>query len=65
MTKLDILKTGSLSSIIGKYKTKCDFAESYNVEGAIVFVDFNKASYSLEWIFYLTTLKHLGFFNRL
>jgi hypothetical protein len=26
-----------------------DFAESYNVEGAIVFVDFKKAFGSLEW----------------
>jgi hypothetical protein len=38
-----------------------DFAESYNVEGAIVFVDFKKAFDSLEWTFILTTLKHFGF----
>jgi hypothetical protein len=28
-----------------------DFAESYNVGGAIVFVDFKKAFDSLEWTF--------------
>jgi hypothetical protein len=38
-----------------------DFAESYNVEGAIVFVDFKKAFDSLEWTFILTTLKHFEF----
>jgi hypothetical protein len=38
-----------------------DFAESYNVEGAIVFVDLKKAFDSLEWTFILTTLKHFGF----
>jgi hypothetical protein len=38
-----------------------NFAESYNVEGAIVFVDFKKAFDSLEWTFILTTLKHFGF----
>jgi hypothetical protein len=57
MTKLDILKTGSLASIIDII----DFAESYNVEGAIVFVDFKKAFDSLEWTFILTILKHFGF----
>jgi hypothetical protein len=36
-------------------------AESYNVEGAIIFVDFKKAFDSLEWKFILTTLKHFGF----
>jgi hypothetical protein len=38
-----------------------DFAESYNVEGAIVFVDLKKAFDSLEWTFISTTLKHFGF----
>jgi hypothetical protein len=38
-----------------------DFAESYNVEGAIVFVDLKKGFDSLEWTFILTTLKHFGF----
>jgi hypothetical protein len=38
-----------------------DFAESYNVEGAVVFVDFKKAFDSLEWTFILTTVKHFGF----
>jgi hypothetical protein len=33
-----------------------DFAESCNVEGAIVFVDLRKALDSLEWTFILTTL---------
>ena len=61
MTKLDILKTGSLASIIDII----DFAESYNVEGAIVFVDFKNAFDSLEWTFILTTLKKLGLMNRL
>jgi hypothetical protein len=42
-----------------------DFAESYNVEGAIVFVDFKNAFDSLEWTFILTTLKKLGLMNRL
>ena len=48
MTKLDILKTGSLASNHRQIQDIIDFAESYNVEGAIVFVDFKKAFDSLE-----------------
>jgi hypothetical protein len=38
-----------LASIIDKYKTLLSFAEAYNIEGAIFFVDFTKAFDSLEW----------------
>ena len=38
-----------------------DYAETYQIEGAIVFIDFSKIFDSLEWNFMLTTLKHFGF----
>ena len=61
MTKLDISKTGSLDSIIDKYKTLLILLNLMMLKGQIVFVDFKKAFDSLEWIFILTTLKHFGF----
>ena len=33
----------------------------YQIEGAIIFVDFTKAFDSLEWNFMLNALKHFGF----
>ena len=38
-----------------------DFADSYKIDGAIIFVDFIKAFDTLEWDFILNTLKHFGF----
>ena len=40
-----------------------DYTESYNIEGAIVFIDFTKAFDSLEWNFMLSVLEHFGFNN--
>jgi hypothetical protein len=37
-----------------------DFADSYKINGAIIFVDFIKAFDTLEWNLMLNTLKHLG-----
>ena len=36
------------------------FADSYKINGAIIFVDFIKAFDTLEWNLMLNTLKHLG-----
>jgi hypothetical protein len=38
-----------------------DFADSYKIDGAIIFVDFIKAFDTLEWDFMLNTLKQFGF----
>lgn len=38
-----------------------DYAEEYNIEGAIIFVDFTKAFDSIEWDFMFSTLKHFEF----
>lgn len=38
-----------------------DYADSYKIDGAIIFVDFIKAFDTLEWDFMLNTLKHFGF----
>ena len=38
-----------------------DFADSYKIDGVIIFVDFIKAFDMLEWDFMLNTLKQFGF----
>ena len=38
-----------------------DYTDSYQINGAVIFVDFVKAFDSLEWDFMLRTLKHFGF----
>ena len=38
-----------------------DYADTYKIEGAIIFVDFTKAFDSLEWEFMFATLQHFGF----
>lgn len=40
-----------------------DYSEKFNVDGAILFLDFTKAFDSLEWSFMLETLKKFGFKN--
>jgi hypothetical protein len=38
-----------------------DYADLYKIEGAIIFIDFSKTFYSLEWDFMFGTLKHFRF----
>lgn len=38
-----------------------DYADRFNVEGAILFIDFSKAFDTLQWDFMFQTLKHFGF----
>jgi hypothetical protein len=38
-----------------------DYADLYKIEGAIIFIDFSKTFYSLEWDFMFGTLKHFSF----
>jgi hypothetical protein len=38
-----------------------DYADLYKIEGAIIFIDFSKPFYSLEWDFMFGTLKHFRF----
>ena len=38
-----------------------DYSEKFNVDGAILFLDFTKAFDSLEWTFMIQTLKKFGF----
>ena len=60
MTKLDILKTGSMVSIIDKYKTLLILLSLIMLKGQSS-VDLEKAFDSLECTFILTTLIHFGF----
>jgi hypothetical protein len=38
-----------------------DYADKFNVEGAILFLDFSKAFDSLEWEFMYLSLEKIGF----
>ena len=40
-----------------------DYADKFNVEGAILFIDFSKAFDTLSWNFMYQTLQHFGFNN--
>ena len=40
-----------------------DYADKFNVEGAILFIDFSKAFDTLNWNFMDQTLQHFGFNN--
>ena len=40
-----------------------DHAEKFNIEGAILFLDFAKAFDTLEWVFMRETLQKFGFKN--
>ena len=40
-----------------------DYADKFNIEGAILFLDFSKAFDSLNWDFMYETLHHFGFEN--
>jgi hypothetical protein len=40
-----------------------DYADKFNVEGAILFLDFSKAFDSLEWEFMYLSLENLDFKN--
>ena len=38
-----------------------DYAENFNIEGAILFLDFSKAFDTLQWSFMYQTLEYFGF----
>ena len=38
-----------------------DYADKFNIEGAILFIDFSKAFDTLEWNFMYHTLEYFGF----
>jgi hypothetical protein len=49
------------SKFIRQIQDIIDYADKFNVEGAILFLDFSKAFDSLEWEFMYLSLEKFGF----
>ena len=57
------IKNRYIGFIIRQIQDIIDYADKFNVEGAILFLDFSKAFDSLEWDFMYLSLKRFGFQN--
>ena len=57
MLKIDIYPVG-FNIHVRHFQDVIDLSEKFNIEGAILFLDFTKAFDSLEWSFMTECLEH-------